>query len=106
MSEIIYDCRWSDEVDEKFIQEIGEDTYLMRGLTELSEVEDGLGITFSDDFETLNGFLVSKLEHIPSVNEKASIKYRNYMFEIAGIVDNTIDLVKVSIVKNNGLQDS
>ena len=104
LEEIVGNILDEYDIDEKFIQEIGEHTYLMRGLTELSEVEDILDISFDDDFETLNGFLISKLEHIPSANEKASIVYRGHVFEIVGIADNTIDLVKVSIVKNNGLQ--
>ena len=105
LEEIVGNILDEYDIDEKFIQEIGDHTYLMRGLTELSEVEDVLNISFADDFETLNGFLISKLEHIPAANEKASIVYRNYVFEIVGIADNTIDLVKVSIAKNNSLQD-
>ena len=106
LEEIVGNILDEYDIDEKFIQEIGDHTYLMRGLTELSEVEDILNISFADDFETLNGFLISKLEHIPTSNEKASIVYCNYVFEIIAIADNTIDLVKVSIAKNNSLQDS
>ena len=98
LEEIVGNILDEYDVDEHFIQKIGDHTYLMRGLTELSEVEDILDISFEDDFETLNGFLISKLEHIPSATEKASISYQGFLFEIAGIADNTIDMVKVSIV--------
>ena len=39
------------DVDEHFIQELEDHTYLMKGLTELSEVEDVLKIEFDDDFD-------------------------------------------------------
>ncbi len=94
------------DVDEHFIQEIGDHTYLMKGLTELSDVEDVLDIEFKDDFETLNGFLISKLEHIPAAEEKASVSYQGFVFEIAGVADNTIDMVRVSKAKNNSLPES
>ena len=96
LEEIVGNILDEYDVDEHFIQEIGEHVYLMRGLTELSDVEDVLDIRFKDDFETLNGFLISKLEHIPSTNEKAAICYHGYCFEIVGMADNTIDMVKVS----------
>ncbi len=96
LEEIVGNILDEYDVDEHFIQKIGENLYLMRGLTELSEIEDILDIRFKDDFETLNGFLISELEHIPSMNEKASVHYHGYCFEITAMADNTIDMVKVS----------
>ncbi len=96
LEEIVGNILDEYDVDEHFIQKIGENLYLIRGLTELSEIEDVLDIRFKDDFETLNGFLISELEHIPSMNEKASVHYHGYCFEITAMADNTIDMVKVS----------
>ena len=96
LEEIVGNILDEYDVDEHFIQEIGDHTYLMRGLTELSDVEDVLDIRFKDDFDTLNGFLISKLEHIPSIHEKPSIHYQGYCFEIVGMADNIIDMVRVS----------
>lgn len=106
LEEIVGNILDEYDVDEQFIQEVGDHTYLMRGLTELSDVEDILNISFEDDFETLNGFVISRLEHIPSMNEKASIIYHGYLFEVIGMADNTIDMVKVSLAENRTLPES
>ena len=53
---------------------------------------------FDDDFETLNGFLISRLEHIPGKNEAASVDYRGYHFQIIGMDDNIIAMVRVTPV--------
>lgn len=63
LEEIVGNILDEYDVDEHFIQEIDDHTYLIKGLTELSELEDVLNIEFDDDFDTLNGFLISRLEH-------------------------------------------
>ena len=106
MEEIVGNILDEYDVDEHFIQEMEDHTYLMKGLTELSEVEDVLNIEFDDDFDTLNGFLISRLEHIPSEDEKASISYRGYHFQVIGVAENTIQMVKVTPLENKTLQES
>lgn len=96
LEEIVGNILDEYDIDEHFIQEIGDHVYTMKGLTELSDVEEVLGIDFEDDFETLNGFLISRLEHIPSENENAEVIYRGYRFKVISIEDNTISLVKVT----------
>ena len=59
-----------DEYDEEeeFITPAGNGAYLMNGLTPLDDVMDALGIEFTDEdydtYDTLNGFLLSRLERI------------------------------------------
>lgn len=105
LEEIVGNILDEYDVDEHFIQEIGNHTYLMKGLAELSEVEEVLHIDFDDDFETLNGFLISRLEHIPTMNEKASVTCKGYTFEVVSMADNTIDIVKVMPEKNKSLPE-
>lgn len=81
--------------DEDNIQIIGG-AYLMKGLTPLEDITRTLGITFDDNFETLNGLLISKLEHIPQNNEFASIDIDGYTFKVMNVKDNAISLVKVT----------
>jgi putative hemolysin len=106
LEEIVGNILDEYDVDEQFIQQLEDHTYIMKGLTELSEVEEALNIEFDDDFETLNGFLISRLEHIPSEDEEASINYRGYHFQVAGMDGNAIKTVKVKPVENNTLQES
>ena len=106
LEEIVGNILDEYDVDEHFIQEMDDHTYLMKGLTELSDVEEALHIEFDDDFETLNGFLISRLEHIPSEDERASVSDRGYHFQVMGVADNTIQIVKVTPLPNKTLQES
>ena len=61
-----------DEYDdeEEVVEYAGDDTYVVDGLTDIEDINSLLGIKIeSDGFETLNGFLISKLGRIAS--EKA-----------------------------------
>ena len=72
------------------------DIYLVRGSTRLEELEDTLGIEFDvEDIETLNGFLIDQLGHLPEDNEEIEIIYQGYSFKSVDIHDNMIRQVKV-----------
>ena len=89
-----------DEHDEE-VKEIvklrGEGEYLIRGMTRLDHIEDELSISFPDeDIDTLNGFLIYKIGHLPSDDEAIEIRYGEYSFRPIDIHDNMIMQVKVS----------
>lgn len=89
-----------DEEEIENIKSISRDAYLMSGEAFLNDIADELSIEFPDeDFETLNGFLLYKLERIPDENEKIEIIYEGYKFIPLKISDKMITLVKVE--KNN-----
>ena len=70
----------------------------MRGLTSLEDVEKELGIDMTEeleDYDTLNGLLVSKLGHIPGKKEKVDIIYKGYEFHIIDVKDKMIRFVRV-----------
>ena len=74
----------------------------MKGMTPIDEVEKVLDITFDeedDDFETLNGFLINKLERIPNDGEKFSITYGGYEFKALRVAKRIIQNVKINKVK-------
>lgn len=83
------------DLEENNIQSIGN-YYLIRGMTELDEIAEKLGIEFDDEFDILNGFLISRLEHIPMTGERAFVDHENYRFRIMAVKDNMISLVKVT----------
>ncbi|MDO5539893.1 MAG: hemolysin family protein [Eubacteriales bacterium] len=82
--------------DEVLIEECAGGDYVISGLAPLSEVSDALGITFEGvDYETLNGYLVSKLDKIPSEDERSEIITDGYSFQILNVANKIIDRVKV-----------
>ena len=94
----IFDEHDEEEVDN--IKSISRDAYLISGDAFLNEIAEELSIEFPDeDFETLNGFLLYKLERIPDENEKIEIIYQGYKFTPIKISDKMIRLVKVEKTK-------
>ncbi len=87
-----------DEYDseENPIEIKGNDTYLIKGTTDLDEVEEILGIPLaSDDYDTLSGLLISKLGHIPADGENISIEIDGYIFKSEKTEEKRIETVRV-----------
>ena len=94
-----------DEYDEDlvFIKEKGEDTYEIDGLTQLEELEELLDITFKEEeFETLSGLMVSRLDHIPEESEQFNMDYEGYNFKVLEVENKVIR--KVLVTKINEIQ--
>ena len=88
-----------DEYDEEesHIQKRGKDEYVIDGMSELKELEERFGIDFEEDeFDTLNGFMVSRMDKIPEENEKFSVMVGDYQFQILKVENRRIEKVLVS----------
>jgi putative hemolysin len=87
-----------DEYDdeETFIRRRGKGRYELDGLTPLEELEEELGLDFSqEEYETLNGFLISRLEHIPEDDELFDMDYGGYNFRVLAVENKMIKRVLV-----------
>ena len=63
----------------------------------MEELEEKLGISFEDEeFETINGFLISRLEHIPEVGEDFDTDYSGYNFKVLSVENFMIQSVLVT----------
>ncbi len=102
----------SDEYDEDddHIVERGEDKYIIEGVTELEVLEKRFGISFdTEDFETINGFLISKMDKIPDKKERFDITVGDYNFKVLEVDHNMIQQVLVTKVEKtteNAEQDA
>lgn len=88
-----------DEYDEekKYIVENGEDEYVIDGMTPLDELEELLDITFdTDEFETINGYLISKMDKIPEPDEEFDIDYSGYHFKVLSVENKMISRILVT----------
>ena len=88
-----------DEYDEEteYIEEKGNDEYIIEGLTPLEELEERFDISFGDvEFETLNGFLISKMDKIPEENEQFETEIDGYHFKILSVENKMIHSVLVT----------
>lgn len=98
LEEIVGNISDEFDVDERTIIKQREGKYFMRGLASLEDVAEELNINMDEeleDYDTLNGFLISKIGHIPTVKEKVDILYKGYEFHIVDVKDNTIRFVRV-----------
>ena len=60
-------------------------------------MEEKLHISFEvEDFETLNGFLISKLDRIPEEDEQFSVDVAGYNFKILAVENKMITSVLVT----------
>ena len=94
-----------DEYDEEddYIEEKGEDEYIIEGKTPLEELEERFGITFDEEeFETLNGFMISKLDRIPGDNEEFDVNVDGYNFKIMSVENKMIQSVLVRRLEETG----
>ena len=90
-----------DEYDEEdeMIKKQNDGSMIVNGLTELEDLEDLIQVTFDkEDYETLNGFLIDKLEHIPGEDETCVVDYDGYRFTVLQIDNNIIQTVKIEKV--------
>jgi len=91
-----------DEYDEdsEYIEEKGQDEYIMEGKTPLEELEDRFGLSFEDeDFETLNGFLISRMDRIPEPDDNFDVDYEGFNFKILSVENKMIQSVLVTRLK-------
>lgn len=87
-----------DEYDEEeeMISVLEDGSYLIKGMADLEDVADTLEINFGEEeYDTLNGFLISKLDKIPQDGEELEIEYMGYRFMTVQVENKTIQIVKV-----------
>lgn len=93
-----------DEYDEEetFIVAGEDGTFLMNGMTPLDEAAEALGIEFEeeeyDSYDTVNGFLISKLDRIPQEDEHSEVMYQDFVFKILKVENKMIHTIRVARV--------
>ncbi len=88
-----------DEYDEDtaYIEDKGNDEYVMEGKTPLEDLTDRFGIRFDgEEFETLNGFMIYRLDHIPEPGEEFDVDYEGYNFKILSVENKMVQSVLVT----------
>lgn len=87
-----------DEYDEEEqqLKRINENCIQVDGLYALHDLNEELHVNLpSDDFDTLNGFLLDQLGHIPADGETCSITYDTLRFDIEEVQEKRIQRVTI-----------
>ena len=85
-----------DEYDEEesYIKENGQNEYIIDGMMPLDELEEQLGVSLEEEnFDTVNGFVISRLEHIPEEGEEFEFLHQGYRFKILEVKSRMIQSV-------------
>ena len=99
LEEIVGNILDEHDAEEMLIIHAEDGSYLMDGMTELEEVCQILDIGEQEeleDFDTLNGFIVSQIDRIPSDGEVFQISAYGYCFEVLLVENKMIRTVRVT----------
>lgn len=97
LEEIVGNIMDEYDEDEGHIEEKGNNKYIIDGMTPLEEVEERFHISFGEvPVETLNGFLISKMERIPNEKDRFDITVEGYNFKVIAVENKMIKRVVVT----------
>ena len=96
LEEIVGNIMDEHDVEEELIIVLSASSYIASGMLELEKLGDLLHVTFdTEEYGTLNGFMIDKLERIPNEGDECIVVYKNYRFTVLEVNDNTIQRVKI-----------
>ena len=99
LEEIVGNILDEYDEDEDFISKHDDGSFIFDGMAPLEDVAEALGIEFGeedyDNYDTLNGFLISRLDRIPKEGEKPEVKYNGYLFKVLSVENKMIHAVRV-----------
>ena len=103
LEEIVGNIQDEYDNEQPTIRREADGSYLMDGMAPLDEVVDELGFSLEDDeeeYDTLNGLLISRLDRIPADGEQAEVVAGGYRFQIMKVENKMIRLVKITKYEN------
>lgn len=104
LEEIVGEIEDEYDIDGFPVKIIDKDNYLAEGNTSIKEINRILNTDideFSQDFDTLSGFLIHELQRIPIKGIDEVVKYENIEFRIKEIDNNKIREVLIKKLREN-----
>lgn len=106
LEEIVGDIDDEYDDDDEFIVARRDNKLIVEGLTPLEDLEENLDIVFEDvNYETLNGFIVSRMEHIPDKKEKYECDYGGYRFKVLSVENKMVKQVLITKIETNAIDN-
>jgi putative hemolysin len=83
LEEIVGNIQDEYDEEESLVISSDDNSVTVKGSISLEELEDELNIVLhNDDFDTLNGLLISLMDRIPGDGEQATLTYQGYQFDV------------------------
>ena len=92
---------YDDETEE--IQKVSSDCYDMVGTAAFDDVMEALGKEYHGevDYDTIGGFVMDLLGHVPEDNEKVTVHWENVEFKVLSIHEKKIERLRAVIKRDN-----
>ena len=96
LEELVGNNEDEHDEEENYIRKNDDETFIMDGMTEFSDVKEALSLPVDDDaYETLNGFIISLSDKIPEEGDKTVISAYGYKFSVMSVEDKVIKQVMI-----------
>lgn len=96
LEELVGNIEDEHDEEENYIRKNDDETFMMDGMTEFSDVKEALSLPVEDDaYETLNGFIISLSDKIPEEGDKTVISAYGYRFSVMSVEDKVIKQVMI-----------
>lgn len=96
LEELVGNIEDEHDEEESYIRKNDDETFIMDGMTEFSDVKEALSLPVDDDaYETLNGFIISLSDKIPEEGDKTVISAYGYRFSVMSVEDKVIKQVMI-----------
>lgn len=96
LEELVGNIEDEHDEEENYIRKNDDETFIMDGMTEFSDVKEVLSLPVDDDaYETLNGFIISLSDKIPEEGDKTVISAYGYRFSVMSVEDKVIKQVMI-----------
>ncbi|HRN25708.1 MAG: HlyC/CorC family transporter [Ignavibacteriaceae bacterium] len=103
IEELFGDINDEYDIEEVICRRISKDTYIISGKVEIDHLNDKYQLEIpSGDYETIAGFIIDNIGHIPKPNETVTIN--NYSILIVRADNVRIDLIKLAITADGEIE--
>ena len=101
IEEVMGDIEDEYDKDNFKIKDMGDNMFIIKGNMSIIDFNDKFNTDIkSDDFDTVNGLIISTLNKIPDENDNISLIIENYKLDILEVEDNRIEKVMVSLIQS------
>ena len=98
LEEIVGNIMDEYDIDENHITATGNtNEFIIDGRTPLEELEDRFGIDFGGcEYETLNGFMMARMDRVPLPDDKFVTEYGGYRFRVLSVANMQVQKVMLT----------
>lgn len=91
-----------DEDEEDLIKEIDENKFLLDGSLKLDDINNALGTSLkSDEYDSIGGLIIEKLDHIPEINESVELEESYIRLYVNQMDKNHIESVVMEFIPHS-----